>query len=175
MRINNHLQPSFIHRNTIYTDGGGSYKHMFEKVEGVVDAQSQCKSDYAARCLFFFQLAENQFWKAMFFFSTSFWLASSFLQHHFQNDWMLIGQAICGGGCLTNQEPGREGDIAWVQFLQRRFSNLKMWESFFCEKIKARIVQITMHGKDLEQRGKVSIVWCRQRKSWRSCQLGNYD
>lgn len=28
MRINIRLQPSFIHRNTIYTDGGGSYKHV---------------------------------------------------------------------------------------------------------------------------------------------------
>jgi len=51
MRINIRLQPSFIHRNTIYTDGGGSYKHMFEKVGGVVDAQSQRKSDYAARAV----------------------------------------------------------------------------------------------------------------------------
>ena len=50
MRINIRLQPSFIHRNTIYTDGEGSYKHMFEKVGGVVDAQGQRKSDYAARC-----------------------------------------------------------------------------------------------------------------------------
>ena len=72
MRINIRLQPSFTQRNTIYTDGGGSYKHMLEKIGGGVDAQGQRKSDYAARCLFFFQLAENHFEKRCSFFQPRF-------------------------------------------------------------------------------------------------------
>ena len=71
MRINIRLQPSFIHRNTIYTDGGGSYKLMFEKIGGGVDAQGQRKSDYAARAVLL-STGWESFWKTMFFFQPRF-------------------------------------------------------------------------------------------------------
>ena len=63
---------------------------MFEKVGGDVDAHSQRKSDYAARCLFFFQLAENHFEKRCSFFNlvlASFKFSSTSLSKWLNADW----------------------------------------------------------------------------------------